>query len=173
MELSPYVEQVQTQVAAAAGLGDEATRATADALVAAAEPAVRLAVLAAVSAAAAEITAALLDAPGAPVVSAALDGADLRIDVRPTAGAGGPAPAVAPPGLDEGDASARVSLRLPETLKAQVDAAARDQGLSANTWIVRAIAAALVAAGGRDAARGGRDRWTWGADRRLSGWING
>ena len=73
MELTTYVHQVQKHLSAAAALGDEQTRNTADALATAAEPAMRLAVLAALSAAADEITAALLDSPGAPAVSVRLD----------------------------------------------------------------------------------------------------
>ena len=35
--------------------------------------------------------------------------------------------------------SARVTLRLPETLKAIIDAAAQDEGVSANTWLLQQI----------------------------------
>src|ERR1051325_10757425 len=38
--------------------------------------------------------------------------------------------------------SARISLRLPESLKAAVEKAAEREGISANTWLVRAIARA-------------------------------
>src|SRR6476469_8670408 len=38
--------------------------------------------------------------------------------------------------------SARISLRLPESLKASVEKAAEREGISANTWLVRAIARA-------------------------------
>ena len=41
------------------------------------------------------------------------------------------------------DLSARITLRLPETLKAGVEAAAAREGVSANAWIVRALARAL------------------------------
>ena len=40
------------------------------------------------------------------------------------------------------DLSARVSLRLPESLKAAVETAAAREGVSTNTWLVRAIARA-------------------------------
>ena len=40
------------------------------------------------------------------------------------------------------DLSARVSLRLPESLKTAVEAAAAREGVSTNTWLVRAIARA-------------------------------
>lgn len=40
------------------------------------------------------------------------------------------------------DLSARISLRLPETLKTSVERAAAAEGVSTNTWLVRAIARA-------------------------------
>ena len=39
--------------------------------------------------------------------------------------------------------SSRTTLRLPDALKARVDEAAAADGLSVNTWLVRAVAAAL------------------------------
>lgn len=171
MQLTDYVAQVQSQLASAATLGDDATRATAEALSTAAEPAVRLAVLAAVSAAADEITAALLDVPGAPSVSVHLDGADLRVDVRPTqqaetaaadlAGAAGPA--------DDTDTSARISFRLSEALKGQIEAAARGRSVSVNTWLVHAATAALAGTFDHGWAR----PWGPGSAQRVTGWING
>jgi predicted HicB family RNase H-like nuclease len=43
---------------------------------------------------------------------------------------------------DAGELSARISLRLPEGLKAAAEAAAAREGVSLNTWLVRAIARA-------------------------------
>ena len=40
------------------------------------------------------------------------------------------------------DLSARISLRLPESLKASVEKAAEREGISVNTWLVRAISRA-------------------------------
>ena len=50
-----------------------------------------------------------------------------------------------PPAPAEGDdgATTRTTLRLPDQLKAQVEVAAARDGLSVNTWLVRAVAAAL------------------------------
>ena len=47
------------------------------------------------------------------------------------------------PEADEG-APARINLRLPEQLKAGVEQAASRERLSVNTWLVRAVAAALA-----------------------------
>ncbi|HEY7008768.1 MAG TPA: hypothetical protein VH395_07505 [Jatrophihabitantaceae bacterium] len=166
MQLHPYVSQVQAQLAAAAALGDERTRATADALAAAAEPAMRLAVLAAVTAAADDITEALLDSPGAPSISVRIDGDELRVEVR-TAETVPDTPAG-----EDADASARISLRLSEALKSGIEAAARADTVSVNTWLVRAASGALARGtrlpGGRPVreARGG-------SSHHITGWING
>ena len=160
MHLDPFTAGVRTQLTAAAALGDDGTRRVADALAAAAEPAVRLAVLEAVCAAADEITEALLDIPGSPAVAVRLDRDGLRVEVRlaPTAE---PTPGPA----DEGDNDARISLRLPEALKGQIEAAARTDGVSVNTWLLRSANAALSPAP--------RFRPAAGNSGRITGWING
>jgi len=161
MQLSPYVGQVQAQLAAAAALGDDTTRRVAEALAAAAEPATRLAILAAVTAAADEVTAALLDSPDAPSLAVRLDGDELRIEVRvveqhhdtPT---------------DDADTSARISLRLSEALKSDVESAAKADSVSVNTWLVRAATRALAPSRARSAG------WdTRASGHRITGWING
>jgi predicted HicB family RNase H-like nuclease len=48
-----------------------------------------------------------------------------------------PAPAV--PSAADDAAAARITLRLPEALKGSVEAAAAREGVSVNTWIVRAL----------------------------------
>ena len=161
MQLSPFVAQVQAQLAAAAALGDDTTRRVADALAAAAEPATRLAILAAVTAAADEVTAALLDSPDAPSLAVRLDGDELRIEVR-VVEAHHDAPA------DDADTSARISLRLSEALKADVESAAKADSVSVNTWLVRAATRALAPARARAAG------WdTRASGHRITGWVNG
>jgi len=71
-------------------------------------------------------------------------------------------PFVAPESEDDGG-TWRVTLRLPENLRAGVDAAARADGLSVNAWLVRAAAAAL----GSNSAR--RSHST--SDKSYSGWV--
>ena len=167
MQLDGYVDQVQDQLVAAAALGDDRAREIAAALANAAAPAVRLAVLTALAAAADEVTAALLDHPGSPVVAIALDVDEIRIAV--TAGLGEPPQ---PPRPDEGDASARISLRLSEALKAEVDDAAAGAGVSVNTWLVRAATTALASGGVTSQAGGGRVQRA-GSTQRVTGWIAG
>jgi hypothetical protein len=170
MQLQPYVGQVQAHLTAAAALGDDRTRQTAEALAAAAEPAMRLAVLAAVSAAADEITAALLDTADAPSVSVRLDGDELRIEVRTAEAA--PEPPAA--GVDDADTSARISLRLPESLKTDIENAARSDSVSVNTWLVRAAARALQPARGPRGSHDGRfaEGRGSGSAHHITGWIN-
>ena len=56
--------------------------------------------------------------------------------------------------LDLDDVStSRTTLRLPDALKARVDEAAAADGLSVNTWLVRAVAAALQPKQRRSAQR--------------------
>jgi predicted transcriptional regulator len=56
--------------------------------------------------------------------------------------------------VDLDDAStSRTTLRLPDALKSRVDDAAAADGLSVNTWLVRAVAAALQPKQRRSAQR--------------------
>jgi uncharacterized protein (DUF1778 family) len=174
MQLDTHIAQVHEQRRAAAALGDERTREIADALATAATPAVRLAVLNALTEASGEITAALLDYPGSPGVSVRLDADEIAVEVHAAVAADAPADAR----REEGDPSARISLRLTEALKADIDAAAERDGVSVNTWLVRAANAALepgpfntwLNAG---FGPGGRGRQRQGNTHRVTGWING
>ena len=47
------------------------------------------------------------------------------------------------------DLSARITLRLPEALKAQIEVVASTEGVSTNAWIVRALSSALEPRSGR------------------------
>lgn len=173
MHLDQYVSQVAEHLAAAAALGDQSTREIADSLAGAAAPAVRLALIAALSAAADEITAGLLDAPGSPRVTVRLDGDEVRSEV--TVNADEPA---APP-TDDGEASARISLRLSEALKSQIEQAATHEGVSVNAWLVRAAGSALRGgwagwAGWDERHRGGAGGRARGRNaHRVTGWIDG
>jgi len=176
MQLHEQLAKVQEQLRAVAALGDERTQQVADALATAAVPAVRLAVLNALADAADDVTTALLDFPGAPVVSVRLDGDDVTVDVHATSSA----VEADEPRRDDGEATARISLRLTETLKAEIDRAAEQEGISVNTWLVRAAGAALrpnpiggFGPGFPFNAAGGRGRGRGGNQHHVSGWING
>jgi HicB family len=169
MQLDDYVNQVNAQLRAAATLADERTQEIAAGLSGAAAPAVRLSIMSALSAAADEITAALLDSPGAPGVAVRLDGEEIRVDV--TGGESDPGPASRP---DENDTTARISLRLPESLKTDIDAAATSEGISVNTWLVRAASTALSPGWGRWPGPGSPGGSRHGGNsHRVTGWISG
>ncbi|MBJ7451555.1 MAG: ribbon-helix-helix protein, CopG family, partial [Blastococcus sp.] len=142
MDLTPFVDQLRRDLLAAADAGGEESRALAERLTAPLESSVRLALLSALSQAAEEITAEL--APGA--VDVRLRGSDLGFAVTAPP-VPEPAPSAAPaaeaaPDVEEGE-TLRITLRLPEQLKARVDEAAGRLGVSVNTWLVRAVATAI------------------------------
>jgi hypothetical protein len=158
MELQPYVDGVRHELAVAAAAGGPDAEALADRLTAPLESAIRLALLEALSEAAEQITRDL--APGS--VDVRLRGRDPEFTVDPAVAELTTAPAVAPESEDDGG-TWRVTLRLPENLRAGVDAAARGDGLSVNAWLVRAVTAAL---GG-----GGPRRSQGDAGKHFSGWV--
>lgn len=159
MELTPYIQRLQEQLAVAADAAGEDARTVADRLIPTLDSAAQLALLAALSDAAEEITAEL--APGSVdvrlrgltpefAVTMPTDGlSDARDDIP-----------VAPPVPHESDGgTARLNLRLPESLKARMEASASADGLSLNAWIVRAVSTAIDPAptGNRAASK---QRWT-------------
>lgn len=145
MELAPFVADLQRQLVDAAENGNADTRAAAERLAAGLDAATRLVLLDALSAAAGEITRDL--APGS--VDLRLRGREVEFVVNQT-----PAEPEGEVELEIDDAStSRTTLRLPDALKARVDEAAAADGLSVNTWLVRAVAAALQPKQRRSAQR--------------------
>ena len=141
MDLQPYVDGVRHELGVAAAAGGADAQALADRLTAPLDSAIRLALLEALSDAASEITREL--APGS--VDVRLRGREPEFVV--TAGVDDePEPVAVVPESDDDSGTWRVTLRLPESLRSPVDAAARAEGLSVNAWLVRAVASAL---GGR------------------------
>jgi hypothetical protein len=139
MELGHYVSDLQRQLVDAAANGAEDTRAVAERLAAGLDAATRLVLLDALSAAVGEITRDL--APGS--VDLRLRGREIEFVVtQPSTEPDADERPASTVGLDDPSTS-RTTLRLPDALKARVDEAAWDDGLSVNTWLVRAIAAAL------------------------------
>ncbi|HEX4344790.1 MAG TPA: hypothetical protein VHZ31_04445 [Solirubrobacteraceae bacterium] len=170
MQIDSHLSCVHEQLVAAAALGDDRTREIADALTTAAIPAVRLALLAALSEIADEVTAALLDHPGSPAIAVRIDGDEIAVDVRAVAAATAGDQVPARPA--DGETSARISLRLGDALKAGIDAAAERDGISVNTWLVRAAANALRP-GVPDTSQGAAGRGRRHETQHVSGWING
>ena len=155
MDLTPYVDALRRDLLAAAAAGTEETRRTAELLTVALDPAARLAILDALSAAAADVTEALSDV----TVELRMHGREPRMAVDTVE----PEPAAPPPGAEEADGTARVTLRLPESVKARTEDAAAREGVSVNSWLVRAVVQAL------DAPRAGSAR----AGRRITGYARG
>jgi hypothetical protein len=168
MDLTPYVEPLRRDLAVAAEAGGEDARVVAERLGAALESSVRLVLLGALSNAAGEITREMI--PGS--VEVRLRGLDPEfvLTPAPTEQSFGAADAAArsedPPSwtASNDDVTARVNLRLPESLKNRIEEAAGRDGLSVNAWFVRALAATLETnprSPGRRRPRGGQHYTGW------------
>ena len=145
MQLDGYVQALRQDLANVAAVGDKATARTAEALAAALEPAIGRRLQEALGEAALELSAQLREG---------------RVDVR----VAGRDPELvyiddAPAGPVEADEAhtARITLRLPESLKSRLEAAAADSSMSVNTWLVQTLARALEP---RPPVSGGRHRLT-------------
>ncbi|MBB3678354.1 toxin-antitoxin system HicB family antitoxin [Modestobacter versicolor] len=142
MDLSDYVDALRRHLTTAAAAGTEQTKETARLLADTLEPAVRLAVTDALSAMAAEVTAAW----DGGLVDIRLRGRDPEVVVVPAPEQEHEERAEptddAEAGEDDGSV-ARISLRLPESVKSRAEAAAAAAGISLNAWLVRAVAAGL------------------------------
>lgn len=140
MDITPYVESLRRDLLAAAEGAGEESRQLAERLGFALDPAARLAIMEAVSQAAAEITAEM----PAGGVDVRLSGRELDFVVD-----AGPAPtpaadaATAPPAPteepeDDGNV-ARITLRMPESVKVRAEELAARSGSSLNTWLVNVV----------------------------------
>jgi hypothetical protein len=138
MDITPYVESLRKALLAAADSAGDDTRQAAERLSFALDSSARLAIMEAVSQAAAEITSEMPDGG----VDVRLNGRELDFMVHvatPTAPA--PPPPPAPEDLEDGNLS-RITLRIPESVKAKAEERAADAGQSLNTWLVSVVRAA-------------------------------
>ncbi|GAA4590223.1 hypothetical protein GCM10023194_46490 [Planotetraspora phitsanulokensis] len=176
MDLTPYVDNLQHELAVAAAAGGDEARALAERLTAPLESAARLTLLGALTAAMDEVTRDL--APGS--VDVRLRGLDPEFvvtqppsqepykesqeyDNPPSS-----ARTAMPPAPSDGDdgTAARINFRLPTHLKTRVEDAAGREGLSVNAWLVRAVATALEPGeGGRVSGRSRRGQQGY------TGWV--
>jgi hypothetical protein len=165
MDLTPFIDQLRRDLAAAADTGTDAVRTAAGHLAAALDPAARIVLLDALVSAADELTSG-----SDVVVDVRLRGREVELALQHTAPPPPPEPPTPPgppvPPSDFDEGTSRVSLRLPETLKSRAEEAAASDGMSLNTWLVRAAVLALD--GGIAAAMGVARR----RGNRLSGWAN-
>jgi HicB family len=134
MDITPYVESLRRDLLAAAEIGGAETRASAERMLVALEPAVRMAVMELLTQAAAEVTAEL----PAGTVEVRLQGRDPEMVVSLPQ----PAPTPAEPADPDDGAVARITLRIPEAVKTRAEELAATTGHSLNTWIVQALRAA-------------------------------
>ncbi len=158
MDLQPYVDAVRHELNVAAAAGGAEAQALADRLSATLESAIRLALLEALSAGVEEITSEL--APRS--VEVRLRGRDPEFVVSaPVDEPSAREPFDVAFGDDDGG-TWRITLRLPESLRAAVEAATRHDGSSLNAWLVRAVAAAVQSK---------TSRATSGNARHVTGWV--
>ncbi len=168
MNLEPYLSSVLADLDRATALADDPTRQVVARVATAVEPALRLALVHALSDAAAAVTSELDEA----AVVVRMEGRDPVLSVHRTESAppvppAPPAPPSAPepPAEVEDGETARVTVRLPQSLKAQLDRAALEADQSLNTWIVQALRRAT------GPATPGATTSTHHTARRVTGWA--
>jgi hypothetical protein len=138
MDLAPYLESLRRDLAAAAAPGGEDVVRTADLLTMALDASARLCLIEVLADATAEITTKL----DGPTVEVRLRGREADLVVTTGVAEVPQAPTAAPQPTDGGDLT-RLTLRLPEQLKEAVERAAAAEGISVNSWLVRAATQAL------------------------------
>jgi hypothetical protein len=159
MELSDYLGKLREELVSLTRFAGEDVARTAGLLAEALDSSVRLTLLDVLSAAAEEVTARLGDA----VVEVRLSDGEptfVVVTAPPEEEHDEPGPA----DTDEAG-TARITLRLPDTLKANIEAAAAREGVSVNTWLVRAASRALRP------APAGRQSGRWAPGQRITGYA--
>jgi len=139
MELSPYVESLKNSLQTASAPAGKEVSEAAVLLTHALEPAAYLCLMDAMSEAADEITVALNDV----AVEARLHGRQIKFAVNELEQPGSPPSPSDAPGAETSDNVARITLRLPESVKDSVERAAGAKNVSVNGWLVQAITSAL------------------------------
>jgi hypothetical protein len=132
MDVNHHIDALVSDLSSVAGLGDEAVAQAAERLSQALRSSAGLRLLDVLGEAALEISAQL---PSGQVEVRLAGQQPSLIYVENEA-------EQAPPSSDDG-LSARITLRLPESLKASLEAAASREGVSLNTYLVRALGRAL------------------------------
>jgi hypothetical protein len=148
MQIDGYVQALREDLARIAAVGDESTARAAELLSVALESAVGRRLLEALSEAALELNNQLEDGR----VEIRFAGTDPELVYVRDEESDSPA-------VDQADEAftARITLRLPESLKTRLDAAASLHGTSVNTWLVQVLQRTLEP---RPASGGNRRRLT-------------
>ena len=175
MDITPFVEALRRDLAQAVEAAGDEARQAADRLAMAMDPSVRLMLMDALSQATAEITNEL-------------DGISVEVRLKgrepifvvvgaphpPPEPPSPPEPPTPPSPEEEDEGVARITLRLPESLKARAEELAAQRGQSLNTWLVNAARAATadininVNAFGFGPGAPGRNR---ASSKRIQGWV--
>src|SRR5215210_6647163 len=129
MQTARFVERLERDLASLASLGDDAIADAAERLTQALRGSAGLRLLETLGEAALEISAQLPDGH----IEVRLVGPDPELVYV------GSGPAEPPAVQAEAGLTARITLRLPESLKRELEAAAARDGVSLNTWLVRAL----------------------------------
>src|SRR5690242_13154031 len=127
MQIDGYVELLREDLARLAALGDESAARAAELISAALEPALRQRLQEALAEAALELSANL----DSGSVEVRLSGGDPELVFVPDR--------TRDAGPVEDPSTARITLRLSEALKAQIEAAAARAGVSVNTWVIQSL----------------------------------
>ncbi|MFD1937944.1 toxin-antitoxin system HicB family antitoxin [Nonomuraea mangrovi] len=182
MDLTQYIENLRREFGDAAEAAGPEARATADRLTGLLDSALRLTLIEVLSEAADELTREI--EPG--VVDVRIRGRQPEFVVTmPSTWHAGPSGAPTPPGapyppfppappeppVPPGDAdqgTARMTLRLPEALKARIERAAATSGVSVNAWLVKALSGAVSGAASEPSSQSRPPT----VGRRISGWVS-
>jgi hypothetical protein len=135
MQLEPHVESLRAELERLAGIGDEDVAAAAQRLSEALGPTLSLRLLGLLSEAALEVSSQL---PTGHV--------ELRLAGQEPSLVYVADEAPAQPAAADDELTARITLRLPDSLKTALEGAASQDGVSLNTWIVKALARGLTLA---------------------------
>ncbi|MEO5632237.1 toxin-antitoxin system HicB family antitoxin [Gaiella sp.] len=134
MDIERHVQAIQADLASAAALGDESAAVAGERLAAAVASSLQLRLLDVLTEATLSLNAQLSSGH----VEVRLAGREPELVLVEDQSS-----RVAEPPSPGDDLSARITLRLPEALKAQIEVLAASEGVSANAWIVRALSRLL------------------------------
>ena len=169
MRLDAYTETLRRTLVEISSLGDERTQEVAHSLTAALDPALRLVTLQMLADTVDELNGEL-DGVHVAVV---MDGSTPHLLVNQATPLNQDAEAVGVPVQNTSQVSqepmaqegneVRTTLRLPESLKQQIDVAARAQGRSVNAWLVEAARSALAGHESPSGSWSSAGTWTVGS----------
>lgn len=170
MDITPYVESLREELAGAAAMGDDQVKAAAQRLSSALESAVRLTLMEALSDAATDISRNL---PNGTAIELRLQGREpifVLTGELQTSNVEESAPDSAAP-EDADGSTARITFRLPESLKQRAEELAGRRGQSLNTWLVNAARLAAGIGDGQTRPNADHERRGHRPGRHVRGWV--